>query len=254
MKVIIGSPIYDRAWVIPHFFDAIENQTVELSNLGFLFECGPNDEETVNALFDWHAEHPEVICFDVNINHEVAHHEHVNGRRKWRAGRYRQMVKLRNSLLDRVRVYEPDRYFSLDTDIMLEPENTIERLYEVTEKKADAASPLMFMTPKGSKAPSVMTWLEPGVRAKRMRYPLGETFQADVIMAAKMMNKRAYNTLNYEYHRQGEDLGWCKQALEHDMKLFCVSDLYCPHIMSESDMERYLEDGDQRGVITQKSG
>lgn len=254
MNIIIGSPIYDRAWILPHFFKAVEQQTIDLSQIGFLFECGPNDEETVNALFDWHAEHPEVICFDVNINHTVAHQEHQDGKRKWRPGRYRQMVKLRNSLLDRVRAYEPDRYFSLDTDIILEPKNTIERLYEITKEKADAASPLMFMTPKDSRAPSVMTWVDPGKRAKRLRYPLGEVFESDVIMAAKMMNRKTYNMINYEYHRQGEDLGWCKQAQEHGLKLFCVSDLYCPHIMSQKDLEKYLKEGDSRGVALQNSG
>lgn len=254
MKIIIGSPVYKRAWILPLWFEFIEKQTVPLSNLGFMFEGGPDDDETINTLFEWHEKHPEVVCFDVNINRQAAHAEHVNGRRKWSAGRYRQMVKLRNSLLERVRVHEPDRYFSLDTDIFLEPKDTIERLYSITEERADAASPLMFMTPKGRSAPSVMTWVEPGVRAKRQNYSLGKTFRSDVIMAAKMMNRHAYTSLNYEYHRQGEDLGWCKQALERDIRLFCVSGLYCPHIMSEADLQEYLENGDERAPILQNSG
>lgn len=247
-KILIGSPVYKRAWVLPLWFERIENQDVPLERLGFVFEMAPDDDETLDVLLAWHAKHPEVWCFDLRHNTKVPHQEHRNGRRSWSRDRYEHMSILRNSLLSRVRVYQPDRYFSLDTDVLLDDTSTISSLYNLTEYVADAAAPLMYMTPVGNGHPSVMTWMsaEPGGIARRLSYPIGECFQADVIMAAKMMNRAVYNAVNYQYHRQGEDLGWSARCAELGFKLYSLSGIYAPHIMSEQMLEDYLENGDIR--------
>ena len=162
------------------------------------------------------------------------------------------MVSLRNSILDRVRIHQPDYYFSLDSDILLENPNTIEFLIAHIKNGADGVSPLMFMTPTGTMFPSVMTWRsETGDNAYRKEsYPLGSYFKSDVIMAAKMMSKDLYMNVDYEVHHQGEDLGWCKKAAEKGYNLYSASYIYANHIMGPEMYEQYLKNGDDRYLIT----
>lgn len=248
MKILIGAPVYAREWILPFWFSAIEKQTVPLSDIGFIFEAAPNDEKTIDSLFSWYHNHPQVWCFDVQVNEHETHQSHLNGARKWNHDRYHTMVAFRNNLLDRAICHDPDRYFSLDTDILLEDHITLERLVEFTENPV-AVAPLMFMTPNDQRAPSVMSWVDkPGGVARRTNYPLGTTFQADVIMAAKMMSKPIYQNVRYRWHRQGEDLGWSAACAEQNYKLYSMSEIYAPHIMSETMLETYLIEGDHRSM------
>lgn len=249
MSILIGAPVYARDWILPDWFSAIEQQDVPLSEMGFAFECAPDDDATVNLLLDWHAKHPEVKWFDVSINTIQEHATHKEGRRQWTKDRYHDMVAFRNNLLDRAIGHNSDCYFSLDTDILLEDPQTISRLAEFVTKKSGAVSPLMFMSPASQRHPSVMSWLDkPGGRAKRLNYPLGATFKADVIMAAKMMSYDVYHNVRYAWHGQGEDLGWSGNCAKQGYSLYCMSDLYCPHIMNKSMLRQYRMQGDNRKV------
>jgi len=78
------------------------------------------------------------------------------------------------------------------------------------------------------------------------KYPLGKYFQSDVIMAAKMMNKKVYNTIDYSIHEQGEDVGWSRSCRENNFKLFCASYIYAPHIMPEDMYFSFMKNGDNR--------
>ena len=105
------------------------------------------------------------------------------------------------------------------------------------------------MTPFGTDFPSVMTWIdEPGKKAKRLsNYPIGTYFKSDIIMAAKMMSKDVYNNVDYVFHSQGEDLGWCGEAYKNGYKnLYSASYIYAPHIMHPQMIDEYFKNGDRR--------
>lgn len=249
--ILIGAPIYRRAWILSHWFAAIESQSYPLSDIGFVFEAGPDDEETIEALFAWHERHPEVGVFDVNINRDEVHSENAEAdqpahihKRTWNNERYLTMTNLRNSLLQRVRCYAPRKYFSLDTDILLEDPTTIEKLDNLN---LDVVSPLMYMTPIGTTYPGVMTWQIFGQRAYREEsYPIGTVFRSDIVMAAKMMSKDVYQKVDYSFHYQGEDLGFSNNCAHAGFVLYCASNLYAVHVMSKAHLSIYLHDGDSR--------
>lgn len=248
MKILIGCPIYKRDWILDKWFEAIEGQTIPLSDIGFIFELGTNDDDTHDKLWRWHMNHPEVTVFDGAIREDEQHNHHSDSGRQWKQSDYYRMVNFRNSLLDRAIAYEPDRYFSLDSDIILENPKTLEILYDYTSE-LDVVSPLMFMYPKGCDFPSVMTWeSKPGGRAYRDRgnYKWGELFQADVVMAAVMMRPEVYKTTRYQWHRQGEDLGFAWNMAENGFTSYCASDIYCPHIMHTWMLDEYRLHGDCR--------
>lgn len=246
MNVLIGCPIFQRAWILPHWFKMIEQQDIGLETLGFAFVAVKNDHETLDALFSWQSTHPEIQYFDVQFDELNDHKAHPERGRMWSPARYHSMVSLRNQLLDMVNNYKPDRFFSLDSDILLEDPSTVSKLVKITED-VPVASPLMYMTPDSNLYPSIMSWVrEPGGRAYRPEYPQGLVFEADIVMAAKMMAPVVYRNIRYEWHKQGEDLGWSAACARKGLRLYSASHIYCPHIMSRKMLEEYLVDGDTR--------
>jgi hypothetical protein len=248
--VLIGLPVYRRDWILPTWFEAIRGQDWSLDQVGFIFEVAPDDPETVGALFEWHGCHPEVRCFEVSTFQAVCHNIHPDGGRIWNEERYNMMANMRNRLLDRAVCYDPDRYLSLDSDIILEDPTTIRVLFELTEH-LDAVSPLTFMTPDGVDFPNVMSWLggAAGDHGSRLLYPIGALFQADIIMAVVMMSKPVYQAARYSHHRQGEDLGWATDCAHHGFKMWSASYLYASHQMHPSRFEDYILNGDSRRGI-----
>jgi hypothetical protein len=252
MKILIGSPVYQRAWILEHWFKSIENQSIPLSEIGFLFELGPNDQETHDLIWGWQSRHPEVAYFDAFVREDLTHSTHEENHRTWTKDAYFKMVELRNSLLERASHIGPDKYFSLDSDLIMEDPQTLEKLYHISERDGvDAVSPLSYMFPNGIDFPSVMTWADhPGGRAARQldSYPIGSgsTFKADIIMAAVMMNPDVYSNVKYEWHAQGEDLGWSTQCHAYGKNLYCASGTYVTHIMHRWMLENYLNNRDPR--------
>lgn len=250
--VLISAPVYQREWILNDWFATIEAQDFPMGNLGFQFEAGPDDEPTIRSLMDFYNRHPEVRCFDIVINNNETHSSHIEGQRNWHRERYATMANFRNNLLERAVCKSPDRMFSLDTDILLEDPTTISKLYELT-KTYDAVSPLCYMTPVDIEFPNVMTWGENAHGYRKTDYPIGELFEADVIMAAVMMSKPVYTNARYQYHNQGEDLGWSLSCQSNGFKLFNLSSIYAPHIMSRSMLVHYKQNGDLRKkMITDK--
>lgn len=246
MKLIIACPIYKRDWILPHWVRCILKQSVSMSNIGFVFEVDPNDSSTIISLNTWKRIDKNIPLFDIVERSDIPHFEHQNNGRQWTLSKYHNMINMRNSILSKVREYQPDYYFSLDSDVLIENPNTIELLIAHINEGADAVSPLMYMTPVGTNFPSVMSWREDWKASRDQNYPIGTYFQSDVIMAAKMMSKKTYMTLDYEFHQQGEDLGWSKKAKENNLKLYSASYIYAPHIMSELHLSEYIKNGDPR--------
>lgn len=248
MKLMIGCPLYKREWILHHWIRCIISQSIDVSKIGFVFEVSPDDTATITILETWRSIDKSIPYFNIKVRDDIPHFEHVENGRNWTLSKYENMVSLRNSLLSTVREVEPDFYFSLDSDILIENPNTLELLIGHVKSGFDGVNPLMFMTPFGDMYPSVMDWRHDGSdRAMRhQRYPLGTFLKSDVIMAAKMMSKKLYSEIDYRIHEQGEDVGWSYDAHLKGMKLGCASYIYAPHIMSEEFYRHYLENGDSR--------
>ncbi len=248
IELVIGCPIYKRDWIFPYWISCIENQNIDFSSTAFVFEISSNDAQTIEMLIKYRNARPDIPEFILDIKEDVFHFDHQEGTRTWSISKYQNMVNLRNSLLSKVRELNPNYFFSLDSDILLTNQNTIQLLIAHVNSGADAVSPLMFMTPIDTMYPSVMNWIdEPGGQAfRKEKYSFGEYFQSDVIMAAKMMSKDVYSNVNYSLHSQGEDLGWCGNAAKLGYKLYSASYIYAPHIMHKQMLQHFLENGDPR--------
>lgn len=248
MKLIIACPIYKRTWILPYWIKSILRQSVDISNIGFIFEVDPKDIDLVQSLKIWKQIDKNIPLFDIIERTDLPHFEHQNNGRQWTLSKYHNMINMRNSILNRVREYEPDYYFSLDSDVLIDNPNTIELLASHIKEGADAVSPMMYMTPVGKDFPSVMSWTDESCQKayRKKNYPIGSYFQSDIIMAAKMMSKKTYMNVDYKFHQQGEDLGWSQNAAENNLKLYSASYIYAPHIMNEVHLSEYKKNGDSR--------
>jgi hypothetical protein len=246
-KVLISLPVYKREWILPLWLELIEKQDIGLSNIGFQFELGPDDEKTHDVLWEWYDCHTEVISFDGQIDKSTNHKHHLEGQRYWRKEEYLKMVHFRNNLLERAidRVPAFDYYLSLDSDILLVDPSSISKLIS---RDKDLVSPLCYMTPHDSKYPNGMNW--DGDVGKRVI--MKEELQpVDIPMAATLMKASVIKQCRYRWHAQGEDIGFAVSLKANGYKSFIDCDIYAPHIMHRAHLESYLENGDSRGI---KSG
>lgn len=244
-SILIGCPVYKRDWILPDWFAAIEKQNYPMEKIGFIFELGEDDEATEEVLYDWQQKHPEVKTFDGLIRADLKHNVHQDGQRHWNAVKYEVMVDLRNSLLERASCLDFDCYFSLDSDILIDDPDTLLFLSECTDYY-DVVSPLSYMTPYDTDYPSVMWWEdEPGFNAIRdsARVKPGDFFQADIVMAAKMMSKQVYRTTRYVWHRQGEDLGFARMLHKRNFRSYCAGNIYAFHAMHKHTLTDYKRIG-----------
>lgn len=252
MKLLIGCPIYKRSWIFPYWISCIQNQGIDPTKIGFIFEASPDDEQTISMMNRYKEANPQISLFDIHIREDLPHFVHDEGTRQWSISKYENMVSLRNSLLNKARNIEPEYYYSLDSDILLTNSNTINLLISHIQSGADAVNTAMFMTPIGEMYPGVMSWSEDITEKayRKQEYPLGTYFKSDVIMAAKMMSKDVYKNVDYKIHPQGEDLGWCDNAKKLGYNLYCAGYIYTPHIMYKQMLEDFLKNGDPRSSVT----
>jgi hypothetical protein len=258
---MIGCPVYGRDWILPYWFKAIEAQDYSLEKVGFIFLVSPRgDDQTRDCLFEFQGRHPELRCFDIITDDSPDHMGHVDGggrrRRTWTKHRYGRMAQFRNQILEKVVCHNPDRYFSLDSDILLEDPATLSKLVELT-KDRNAVAPLCFMVPPGGDAsgkfPNVMWWAGGNSKAGGYRKPgleYGTLFQADIIMASVMMDRDTYTRARYKFHQQGEDLGWASNCASLGLSLWSASNIYAAHVMYKEELEEYLRVGDPRSSLT----
>jgi hypothetical protein len=61
--------------------------------------------------------------------------------------------------------------------------------------------------------------------------------KADVIMAVKLMSPAAYN-VDYEVHRQGEDIGWSIAARKKGVKLGWDGRTVSKHLMTKDALDK----------------
>lgn len=226
MRLVVGCPVRDRAWIMERWFEHVEAAVPAGADVHYVF-CG--DPQTDAASF-------RVIdreCLVRSRDRTVVELDEIYSpsyKRVWNLDRFSHMVRLRNSLLVHVRRLEPDFFWSLDSDILAAP-SALSGALEGADR-FDAVGTKLYMTPKGTVAPSYgMLNPQGGLR----RPDSDGFFKVDVIMASKVMAPKAY-AVDYELHRQGEDIGWSIAARAAGCSLGWDGRTTSRHVMSESDL------------------
>jgi hypothetical protein len=128
---------------------------------------------------------------------------------------------------------EPELFLSADTDILIHPESLFYMLESI--QKFDAVGGKLYMTARGRFHPSCAKLGREG-QLIRSKDPKG-VFETEVIMALKLMTPKAYN-VNYDFHEQGEDVGWSITCRRKGLKLGFDGRVANKHIMDPSMLDR----------------
>ncbi len=148
--------------------------------------------------------------------------------RHWAEDGFDHMVMLRNQLLHYVRNDRAPLYWSLDSDILVDP-MTLCSAIELLEKY-DAIGTKLYMEPVDTASPSYMGY-------GMVRSDAVGEFPVEVIMASKIMTPPAY-AVDYQPHSQGEDVGWSIAARAAGLKLGWDGRVCSKHVMRPADLDR----------------
>lgn len=225
--IVVGCPVRDRAWCLPSWFTHIEKACeVADEKPYYVFVGDPaQDESTFRAIEDG--------CRFYGRDRDILGLEEIYEpyKRVWNLDRFSHMVRLRNTLLHRVRELEPDHFWSVDSDILVAEETLASALD--ARIRFDAVGSRCYMTPKGTFCPSYAMLNGGGL----VRPDSKGCHRVDVIMAVKLMNPEAYN-VDYENHRQGEDIGWSIAARKKGVKLGWDGRTVSKHLMTKEALEQ----------------
>lgn len=221
MLILVGCPIYQRAWILEDWFDHLELQGHRLK---YVFAYTTGWDRTFEIL-QRRAPHNRMAFWP---SKDAPH----STTRRWTSARYDLMAKMRNDLLTVAREANPDFYLSLDSDILLPP-GALDSLIDAAQTY-DAVAPLAYLGP--GKITNAFTGT-PGKHYRRAPV-YGAVQTVDVICAAKLMTPKIFNDdkVYYYGHPQGEDLGWSATARANGYRLALDTRVLAKHVMEPKQL------------------
>lgn len=222
MKVAIGCPVSNRAWILPSWFSHVENAcSVAGVDPHYVFIVGTSNDNTEDVIERYSAKRDNTVIF-------VDEDQNSGQDRNWNKYRYRLMVDVRNQLLNTVRSTDTDLFLSVDSDILLHHE-AILRLIGLLTDDYWAVGGKVYLTPPPQSVPNYAI-----LRNGSMHRPDSEsTFPVHALMALKLMSKKAYN-VDYSLNSLGEDLGWSQDIREAGGKMLWDGLVVSKHVMQKS--------------------
>lgn len=235
MKLIIGCPVRDRAWVLPQWFEHVDVAMARVEA-----QYGPDvDYEYAFVIGSCSDNTPALIAAtNARVLHTAEGDIPVSDRR-WTTERFSDLVTARNGLLQIVRYEQPDFFVSVDSDILLHP-NAIVNLLESYwgHEGWSAVGGKLYMTPSGTHTPSYAFNKAAGGLA---REDSDGVFEAQIIMALKLMDEDAYN-VDYVHSEKGEDVGWSLACHTQGLRFGWDGRVTNKHVM----LKRQLHEVDAR--------
>jgi hypothetical protein len=224
--LVVGCPVYERAWVLDTWFEALLKSIDGLGEpveTALLMNYADSEDGTREIIGRWAVHFDSLhLIYDHGNDHEK--------QRAWRFDRYVTMSRLRNKLLESVREIEPDYYLSLDTDMILQPD-TLKKLFEALDAQPfDGIAPMAYMTPRGTTYPNAIN----SDLQTRPPLPEGhpEVVPVSVCFGTVLMRPSLYNGVDYSAHNMGEDIGWGKSALEAGLSMALHTGAKIKHVMT----------------------
>ncbi len=149
--------------------------------------------------------------------------------------RIQRIAELRNLMLGAVRQQAPDLFLSVDSDVLLHPDQLANMVSCLD--RFDAVGGKCYLNIRGTKDPSYAL-INKSTGAMRRPDFFG-VIKADVIMAIKLMTPAAY-TIDYGGgDRRGEDLIWSRRARAAGVRLGFDGRAVAKHVMEPDQRDAY---------------
>jgi hypothetical protein len=227
LRILVGCPVRQREWSLPHWLAHVENSFIAAGvTPEYVFVSDPRDPslEVIKRLCTGRLIHFVEISED--ISNVVREH-------KWGTeSALRHMTFIRNLLLRTVRELEPEAFLSLDSDILITPD-TLKNLRSTLledEREFDAVGGKCYL---GVGVDNI-SWGRFSESSGLQRSDAVGVFPVDVIMAIKLMSPAAF-AVDYQYHHNGEDVGWSMACKQMGLRLGWDGREACKHVMTQVD-------------------
>lgn len=250
MRVAVGCPVRNRAWILPDYIEHVR-AAFFLAGLEpywvFNIGSGPNgmDDGTRHIVTDLYKEGQGVWTESTEPD--------IPKERAWNYERYEQMAAYRNQLLSLVRYSKADYFLSLDSDILIHPSALVCLLDTIQNSRPQSAESYGAVGGKAylsERSADITTFGEihaSGSGSGIRRRDSDGVFQTQILMAIKLMSPAAYN-IDYTAHALGEDIGWSLACAKAGVVLGWDGRVCSKHIMKQYNDrgESLIELVDQR--------
>lgn len=225
IKVMIGCPVRNRAWILPSYLDCLQKLDKRLFEVRYCFIINDCSDASPRILTEFARQKPQCVTL-IRKNH------HSPG--GFRRGEYNlsHLAQLRNLLLQAFLESDCDYLFSLDSDILV-PENTLNQLLQ---DQCDIISALVC---NGHEIgdPGIYNILQRGREGNYLHirdFPRDKVFPVDCTGAACLIRRAVIEAgVRYSGLRGGEDIGFCEAAITRGFNIFCDGRVECLHYMHE---------------------
>lgn len=210
-KIAIGQPVFERAWCLPLWFKCLEAQGIPKENITLCFAYSPGSDGTLEVLKYYGQEYGDLRIYEYDLP-SFSDRDNL--------ARFVTLSQLRNALLAMVRETEVDYFLSWDNDILFQPDSMHWLFDTIQEHGADAVGASIDMGGRNELMgyPSLMHFPDESSQIAYRKpwdtYPKDGPFEADAIMAVKLMTREVVDNSQYRWDTVGEDIGWCHSLAE----------------------------------------
>jgi glycosyltransferase involved in cell wall biosynthesis len=221
VKVLLGAPVRDRAWILPRFIEHVKNlqlDDIELETLFIANDCTDNSAELLDK-----------AGFNVIVRDNLPSKSrgHLRGQYS-----YEHLGVLRNILVDEFLKTDADYLFSIDTDILMKPDY----LKKLVWNDLDICAMLLGNKIVGGTRVHNIMRISPktGWYVHFQNWEDDSIIEVDLTGAVYLIKREVLeNGVRYGFAPQGEDAYFCKLAQDKGYKLYCDTSLKPTHVMAQ---------------------
>lgn len=213
----------ERGWILPRYLKCLTDLDYPAGQIEYAFVVNDSQDDTLEILqeFARNAQSPVEIR-QVNLKSRTSP---VRG-----AHSIGNLVVLRNILLDMFLISTATHLFSLDSDILAEPDS-LARLI-------DLDLPVVSMLVPNDRHLETKGYynianLQGDQYLPIMKFPRDQVIPVDCTGAGYLIRREVIEAVGVRYypHRQGEDAGFCRVARARGVGLWCHTGIRAAHIM-----------------------
>jgi hypothetical protein len=233
-EITIGSPVRDRAWILPMHLQKILELDYPLKKITLLFllnDCTDKSEDVLKLFSEHHADKFNQIIL---LRKDLGTSQDTRETHEKRKPVYYALADLRNTILDRI---ETPYYLSVDTDILMPPETLKVLLASQKNIVAGVIWNDYIARPRAvypNARPNFLIEKSVGGVRKLVSYtdyPLNTVFEVHTTGAVCLMSKAVCDSVRFEGSSLGEDIPFCINARKAGFRVWVNSSLFCHHIM-----------------------
>ena len=247
--ILLGMPIHNREWILPIFLEKVSqiDYPKELITIYFLVNNSVDDSFNIVKKFkdENKSLYKEIIIEEVNNVNKIIDTRENDLRMKHT---FEWLSHLRNIILRKTVKLNCDYLFSLDSDILVEPDI----LNNLLSSEKNICSSIIY---NGFELHQDRPFAFPNILNNingewkhivnyRTKFPYknepNKIIEVGMTGAVSIISKEVCKVAKYEKHFIGEDCAFSESALKYGYKSYCNISQLSHHIMNKEGLDKWL--------------